>query len=252
MRSVRARLTFANVVSVTALFVALGGGAWAISANTVGSKQIKKGAVKKSDLAANAVISEKVADGSLNAVDFAAGQLPTGEPGAQGPQGPQGIQGPQGLQGTQGLQGVPGDPAPEQPSPIVFAGVDFTARTTDTQLDDFGAGAIFWGSGSGSATAKVNLPDDAEITKVEYYGIDNTAGALTFGLDSYLPSLGISANEGTTTSTGASGLVRTFTLTPSSPVTVDSLGHAYEIRASSNTPGNAMVLYGARVYFTLP
>ena len=255
MRAVRARLTFANVVSVVTLFVALGGSAWAISANSVGSKQIKRGAVKKADLAANAIDSKKVADGSLLAGDFAAGQLPAGERGVQGPggtQGPQGLQGAVGATGPQGVPGSPGDPAPAPTSPIVFAGVDFDARPATTQLADAGAGAIFWSTGASFATAKVSLPDDAEITKVEYYAIDNTAGAFTFGLDSYLPGLGISASHGTTTSTGTSTLPRTFTLTPSSPVHVDSQNYAFELRASPSTAGGSMVLYGARVFFTLP
>jgi hypothetical protein len=46
----RPRLTYANVVATVALFVALGGGlAWALGANTVGSRQIKPDAVKGRD-----------------------------------------------------------------------------------------------------------------------------------------------------------------------------------------------------------
>lgn len=79
-KGMRPRLTFANVVSCLALFVALGSGAYAatqLPKNSVGSKQIKK----------NAVNSAKVKDRSLQAVDFKEGQLPAG---AQGPQGPKG------------------------------------------------------------------------------------------------------------------------------------------------------------------
>ena len=63
MAAVRARLTFANVMSVVAVFIALGGSAIAINkikANSVGSKQIKAKAVKNADLADNAVTSPKV------------------------------------------------------------------------------------------------------------------------------------------------------------------------------------------------
>jgi hypothetical protein len=83
------RLTYANVVATLALFLALGGGAYAafkLPKNSVGPKQIK----------ANAVNSSKVANGSLLAGDFEAGQLPTG---------PQGLKGDQGIQGIQGIQG---------------------------------------------------------------------------------------------------------------------------------------------------
>jgi hypothetical protein len=85
-----------TIAAYAALFIALGGSAWAISKNTVGSPQIKKGGVKESDLADNAVTSPKVADGSLLSGDFAPGQIPAGPQGPLGPQGPQGPQGPPG------------------------------------------------------------------------------------------------------------------------------------------------------------
>jgi hypothetical protein len=76
----RSRLTYANVVATIALFVALGGGAYAtvnLPAKSVGSKQLK----------ANAVSSPKVRDRSLLAHDFARGQLPRGAQGRRGPAG---------------------------------------------------------------------------------------------------------------------------------------------------------------------
>jgi hypothetical protein len=79
MGRLRERLTFANVVSVIALLLAVGlGSAWAateLSRNEVKSKHIGKGQVKNSDLAANAVTSPKVANGSLLNKDFAGGRL---------------------------------------------------------------------------------------------------------------------------------------------------------------------------------
>ena len=93
MKSIRAHLR-ANAVAYVALFFALGGTAFALGANTVGSKQIKNRSVKGADLAKNAVSSAKVRNGSLLGADFAVGQLP------QGPAGPQGATGPQGSPDT--------------------------------------------------------------------------------------------------------------------------------------------------------
>jgi hypothetical protein len=110
MRRTRDHLSFANVMSVAAVFIALGGSAIAINkikANSVGSKQLKTGAVRTDDLADNSVTSPKVANGSLLDEDFKAGQLPAG---AQGPPGAQGLQGSAGAQGAQGIQGPPGSP----------------------------------------------------------------------------------------------------------------------------------------------
>jgi hypothetical protein len=92
MTRLRERITFANVMSLAAVFIALGGGAYAITLkkNSVRSKQIKAGAVKTGDLANNAVTSPKVADGSLSGEDFAAGELPQGAQGPQGERGPAG------------------------------------------------------------------------------------------------------------------------------------------------------------------
>ena len=76
---IRGRLTYANVMATVAVFIALGGGAYAATTlprNSVGSTQIKKGAVRNSDLASNAVTSRKVKNGSLLPSDFK--QLPTG------------------------------------------------------------------------------------------------------------------------------------------------------------------------------
>lgn len=75
------------VVALLALFVALGGGAYAalkLPKNSVGSKQIK----------ANAVNSAKVKNGSLLAQDFHAGQLPAGQQGMKGDKGDTGATGP--------------------------------------------------------------------------------------------------------------------------------------------------------------
>src|SRR6476659_2211156 len=77
----RLRPSPAMVVACIALVFALTGAGYAagmLGPNTVGTKQLKK----------NAVISSKVKNRSLLAVDFKAGQLPRGAQGAQGPAGP--------------------------------------------------------------------------------------------------------------------------------------------------------------------
>jgi hypothetical protein len=98
LSNIGSRLTYANVIATIALFLALGGGAYAalkLPTNSVGSAQIK----------ANAVNSSKVKNGSLLKGDFKAGQLPAG---AQGAQGPKGDKGDQGLQGEKGAKGDTG------------------------------------------------------------------------------------------------------------------------------------------------
>ena len=104
----RRHLSFANVISVLALMIALGGTSYAaisIPKNSITSAQIKKGAVAASDLRANAVTAEKVKDGSLKKADFAAAELPAGPRGLTGAPGPKGDPGLQGLQGLVGTTG---------------------------------------------------------------------------------------------------------------------------------------------------
>ena len=59
------RLTFSNVVSCLALFVALGGSAYAVAVNSVGTKQLKDRAVTKDKLAPASVTSAKIAAGAV-------------------------------------------------------------------------------------------------------------------------------------------------------------------------------------------
>ena len=91
----------AMIVALAALFVALGGTSYAalsLPKNSVGSAQIKRGAVTKT----------KIARGTLAELHGRKGA--TGPAGPSGAKGDQGIQGIQGIQGTPGIQGIQGPP----------------------------------------------------------------------------------------------------------------------------------------------
>ncbi len=63
MKHLRKRLTFANVMSMVAVFIALGGAAFAatqLPKNSVGSKQLKKNAVTAAKIKKNAVTTAKI------------------------------------------------------------------------------------------------------------------------------------------------------------------------------------------------
>ena len=97
----RRHLSFSNVVSLLALFVALGGGAYAVA-------QLPRNSVGTAQLKANAVTSAKVKDGSLTSKDFKRGTLHT----VRGPAGPAGPKGDTGASGATGLRGPTGDVGP--------------------------------------------------------------------------------------------------------------------------------------------
>ena len=82
MTKLRGRLSFANVMSVIAVFIALGGASYAatqLPKNSVGNKQLKNGSITASKLNASA---KQALKGSI------------GPTGLQGPKGDQGDQGP--------------------------------------------------------------------------------------------------------------------------------------------------------------
>ena len=79
------QLSYANVMSTIAVFIALGGTSYAVARNSIGNAQLRK----------NAVTSAKVKDRSLRTNDLA----PSARVGSRGPRGLQGPSGPQGPPG---------------------------------------------------------------------------------------------------------------------------------------------------------
>jgi hypothetical protein len=120
----RPQLSYANVMATIAVFVALGGSAYAairitganvtdgtltgadIKTGSVAGIDIRNSSVTGPDIRRGAVDSEDVEDRSLLAEDFRAGQLPAG---LQGPKGDTGLPGPK---GDTGLPGPRGDTGP--------------------------------------------------------------------------------------------------------------------------------------------
>lgn len=123
------RLTYANVTSSLALFIALGGVSWAavtLPANSVGKRQIK----------ANAVTSEEVANRSLRPADFAPGVLPASIPGPQGPAGPAGPT------GAKGERGEPGPPGPSPCDGLLCPGTNATDVRIEVSVDGNSMGLV--------------------------------------------------------------------------------------------------------------
>ena len=84
----------AMVVACAALAVALGGTSYAtvlqVPRASVGTAQLKTGAVTTKKIAPNAVTAAKVRNGSLLKGDFAPGSCPQGRPGRKAPPGRRG------------------------------------------------------------------------------------------------------------------------------------------------------------------
>jgi hypothetical protein len=153
-------LTFSNVMAAIALFVALGGGAYAAVGNPfVGNGGTIQGCVKNGVL--DVVKAGKRCPRHATPLRFnqVGPQGKQGTQGVQGAQGNQGIRGPQGVQGIQGIQGLTGGTGPSdgyfnQPS---VAAIPLSTKETDVGSVSVPAGsyivfgtARLYSTGSGS------------------------------------------------------------------------------------------------------
>jgi hypothetical protein len=118
LKRFRIRPTYSNVVATLALFFALAGGAWAatqLPKESVGSTQLKNGAVTPGKLSAQAkagFTGARGEAGSQGALGPRGNEGPRGENGTAGATGPQGVHGANGATGATGARGEPGEIGP--------------------------------------------------------------------------------------------------------------------------------------------
>ena len=101
------KLTYANVMSTVAVFLALGGVSYAaikLPANSVGTRELRNRSIRTQDLASSTLHSLKGVRGLTGA---------RGVQGVQGSVGPLGPLGPKGDTGSQGLRGETGSTGPK-------------------------------------------------------------------------------------------------------------------------------------------
>jgi hypothetical protein len=192
LRRIRSRITYSNVIASLALFIALGGGAYAaikIPKNSVGSAQIKS----------NAVISSKVKPGSLLANDFKAGQLPQGQQGIQGPKGDKGDTGTvdtsnfytkgesDGRFTAKDTSGVVNVPTTGTTTLLTHGTVTFTATCADLGASEFEvivnaqsseANSTFVESGAGSQTDLAGTPTELDRSSASVFLARQQSGAV--------------------------------------------------------------------------
>lgn len=127
-RTLRGRLSYANVVASLALFIALGGTSYAViklPRNSVGSREVK--------------------NGSLQRIDLASGAQGRGVRGARGPEGPTGAPGAAGARGPSDIVS-----AHRENIPMASTG---SAKTVDVVTVNVPAGA-WWVIGSVSGVVE--------------------------------------------------------------------------------------------------
>ncbi|HEX4306876.1 MAG TPA: hypothetical protein VHZ54_12630 [Solirubrobacterales bacterium] len=104
MKRLRRKLSYANVISTLCLFLLLGGGAafaaTRLPKNSVGTRQLKNGAVTLGKLSSSTTLALQGAPGATG---------PGGAVGSVGPRGPQGDKGEKGERGEEGEAGELGE-----------------------------------------------------------------------------------------------------------------------------------------------
>ncbi len=138
MKRLKSSLTYANVMATAAVFLVVGGGtAFAASqmlpTNSVGSSQIKRGAVTPAKLS------------------NAAKQTLTGPTGPQGPKGAAGAKGATGAAGAPGAKGATGATGPQGPTgpsgATKVTEFESAISATGTAVVNCGAGEVVTGGG---------------------------------------------------------------------------------------------------------
>jgi hypothetical protein len=125
MKRLRANLTYANVMATIAVFLVLGGSAVAatqLPGDSVGTKQLKKGAVTPGKLSAKTRQALAGPAGPAGSVG------PAGPGGPGGREGPEGDRGPRGPEGEQGVAGTTGN----EPLVVVAEGSVTDVRTNSS------------------------------------------------------------------------------------------------------------------------
>jgi hypothetical protein len=152
----RFKLSYANVLSTLALFIALGGVSYAatqlpadsvgedqIRVNAVGNDELRGASVGTNEIRRAGVQSDNVRDGSLQCRDFAPGAPvcggtqtgPTGATGTSGPTGPSGVAGPTGATGAANPDGLTTTTARIHVEPIEKTCTQFV-NTSNTTLQN--------------------------------------------------------------------------------------------------------------------
>lgn len=194
IRRLSAKLTYANAMSSVAVFLALGGSAYAVTAlpaASVGTEQLKPRAVTAGKIADGSIDTPRLAVGAVTLNRLSGGVQrrllqpgPRGEAGPVGPAGPTGATGP-GASRMRFSQPASDDPAPE----VVLDAPGFRMRATCVRQGD-GVGVI------------LRVAPDETVTISETVTVDHGADLAVGGETDFTGNLAITVPGGVETVLG--------------------------------------------------
>ena len=188
----RRHLSFANVVSLLALFVALGGTSYA--AIVVTSKNVKN----------NSLTSADVRNGTLLKKDFKKGQVPLGSRGPAGPSGATGAPGPKGDTGGRGDTGPRGETGTVDTS-------SFYDKAASDRRFDTGTGATFDGlTDVGGCASAVLVSYPVSVARAARFLATGTTVATADATDNHAESITVELLDASNTLVASSPKVSNF------------------------------------------
>lgn len=242
----------ANGIAYAALFIALSGTAVAASAlqkNSVGSKQLKRGSVTAAKVKKNSLTGAQINEAKLGQVPQAANAATLDGKSASAFLAAGGK-----AADSERLDGVDssifGNTA-------TYAGMNFEPRdSAATEKVYETTGSISCAGTSTDFTERVQLPQGAFVTGLDFRYVDNEAGG-TAGLelrayDSFEQSGAVTVQLANTSTTGASAARRTASVTLPTPIAIDNGHYSSQLNWSPFVCSANMELVGAAVHYTLP
>jgi hypothetical protein len=175
----RPRLTYANVMSTLAAFLALGGGAYAAVSSIPGADGVIHGCYQKGRGNLRLVPAHKKCARSEKAIAFSQ-RGPQGLPGAQGVRGVQGFRGIVGSAGASGAAGTPGargEQGPPGPGASTFTST-LAQGSGNVALATLSNGITVYGT-CGFGNVIVDLETTDGSNNFQGSGIEISSGSLT-------------------------------------------------------------------------
>jgi len=249
-RNLRPRLTYANVMSSIAVFVVLGGGAYAtidrkiqtrdiakravgtgkLKPQAVGTGKLKPQAVGIGKLKQPAVNTPQLFDGAVTEAKLAEGVAISGPPGPKGDTGDTGPQGPQGVEGAQGPAGPPGQDGAQGPPGPTFAATEVVGGTPPASPN---------GTNSFLTFVNFTTPADGRLLVMANVALGGSFPGITVNCPSGgNPTVGLYLDDAP-----IPGTARTITNNTASPYTASAVtapvaAGAHTVQGKANCPGN--------------
>jgi hypothetical protein len=162
------RISYANVVSTLAVFLALGGGAWAAGGGLVSSSGKVQACVPRG----GGVLKVVRPNARCKSGDVAVALLQSSAPG---PAGPRGLQGEPGMQGERGSTGPRGPAGPERSGPgaYSFSMGPMSDEIEQTISASFAGDQLRLNCGGGKCLVQVAATSVGEIFATDSFGASN-------------------------------------------------------------------------------